>query len=186
VVDELIEQAVQIIKDGGVIAYPTEGVFGLGCDPENQTAVKRILRMKQREMTQGLILVASSTDQVLPVTTMDPIALVQMTSVTWPGATTWVLPATDKIPAWVKGDHQGVAVRVTSHPVAYAITQQLGRPIISTSANPHHMPPATNAEQVQGYFPEHIDLIIPGQVDKNLGPSEIRDSLSGKILRKRT
>ncbi|MGV6852399.1 MAG: L-threonylcarbamoyladenylate synthase [bacterium] len=180
-----ISQATAVLKEGGVIAYPTEGMYGLGCDPYNKTAVLRIIRMKQRQIEAGLILIGNHSGQVLPVTTMEPLALTQMTKMTWPGPTTWVLPCSDRVPDWIRGEQEGVAVRVSNHPIAAALTEDFGQLLVSTSANPHHMPPATNVEQVLGYFPNQIDFILEGDVNESLGASEIRDISSGLILRKK-
>jgi L-threonylcarbamoyladenylate synthase len=178
-----LKRALRVLQAGGVIAYPTEAVFGLGCRPDSATAVARVLRMKGRAADKGVILVASDVEQVRP--------LVESTRVpwdtvlpTWPGPVTWILPAAPGVlPSWITGGRAGVAVRVSAHPVVRALCGAAG-PLVSTSANPSNRPPARNVLQVLGYFRGRVDLVVPGRLGGACRPSEIRDAISGRILRK--
>lgn len=177
-----LKRALRVLQAEGVIAYPTEAVFGLGCRPDAATAVARILCMKGRAAHKGLILVASDVGQIRP--------LVENTRVpwdsvlpTWPGPVTWILPAAPGVlPSWITGGRPGVAVRVSAHPVIRALCDAAG-PLISTSANPSNRPPARNVLQVLRYFSHEVDFIVPGELGGARRPSEIRDALSGQILR---
>lgn len=174
---------INILKRGGIIAYPTEAVFGLGCDPDNEAAVLKLLRLKQRDVTKGLILIASSWEQIQPlVATVAPQVLAKVLA-TWPGPYTWLLPASNQVPVWIKGEHASVALRVTAHPVAKAICEAYGKPIVSTSANLAALPPARTTNEVQQQFPSGIDLIVPGNVGPLQEPTPIRDALTGAIIR---
>jgi len=176
-----IKQAVKILQEGGIIAYPTEGVFGLGCDPFNQTAVMRLLKIKQRDVTKGLILIAASWDQVTD--------LIKLTNIDLPkldpkNPITWVFPATKKPPMWVRGDFKSIAIRITTHPLAKKLCQKFGGPIISTSANLAGQNPIQNTKQAQEQFAAIIDFILPGEVGDLNKPSQICDIKTSQLIRK--
>lgn len=182
-----IAQAAAVIHEGGIVAYPTEAVIGLGCDPFNQTSVMRLLRIKQRPVEKGLILIAANWDQLQPLCKkMSPKLLAKVLAV-WPGPVTWVLPSSKYIPRWITGDHDTVAVRVTDHPIAKALCQYYGGPIVSTSANLADQPPARTLLQLRQQFQRQlligIDFMISGKVGKLKQPTMIRDFATDRILR---
>jgi len=113
-----IREAGRVMRSGGVIVYPTEAVWGVGCDPQNRGAVERLLAMKNREWQKGLILIAAHIEQVEPYIEVPSRMAWRRATATWPGASTWVFPATDHCPMWISGDRDTVAMRVTAHPVA--------------------------------------------------------------------
>ncbi len=127
--------AAGLLKQGGVIVYPTEAVWGVGCDPQNHKAVMRLLAMKNREWQKGLILIAAHIEQVEPYIDMPSRMAWRRATATWPGASTWVFPATDYCPMWISGERSTVAVRVTAHPLAARLCDEFGGAIVSTSAN---------------------------------------------------
>ncbi len=177
-----LNRAVKTLNQGGIIAYPTEAVFGLGCYPEDVYSVARILSLKGRSVKKGLILVAASLEQIESYVDYPDDIVRQKVSVSWPGSVTWVLPATENVPGWISGYKDTVAVRVSAHPTVQALCQ-LGGVIVSTSANPARKTPATNAFKVRSYFGNNIDYILSGNTGgKNL-PTEIRDAISGNVLR---
>lgn len=177
-----LNQAIRIIKSGGVIAYPTEAVYGLGCLPENFPAVKKILHLKQRQMHKGLILVAADVSQLEQYISFPNQAVRKQVLDTWPGPVTWILPAKPAVPVWIRGNHASVAVRVSNHPLVRELCSKTG-PIVSTSANPTGRPPARTIWKVINYFGRSLEYILPGKIDIHRGPTEIRDAISGKILR---
>lgn len=135
-------QAQITMAQGGVIAYPTEAVYGYGCDPFNEEAVERLLAIKERPWHKGLILIAADMDQLEPL--LAPLTPEQLARLedTWPGPNTWLIPdPEDLVPKIVKGVHGSVAVRVCGHPVARRLCEQWGGPIVSTSANRSGEPP---------------------------------------------
>ncbi|MGH8118997.1 MAG: L-threonylcarbamoyladenylate synthase [Gammaproteobacteria bacterium] len=174
--------AVRILEDGGVVAYPTEAVYGLGCVPECRKAVYRLLRLKKRQMAKGLILVAASAEQLDKYVQFRDLSVKERVLATWPGPVTWLLPAKRVVPDWIKGNHATVAVRVSGHPVVNALCRDAGV-LVSTSANPEHMPPARTLRKVVYYFGHALDYIVPGEVGGLSMPTEIRDARSGRILR---
>jgi L-threonylcarbamoyladenylate synthase len=178
-----IREAVRRIAAGGVIAYPTETVYGLGCDPFNGPAVLRLLKLKQRDIDQGVILIASEFAQLEPL-------LCPLSSAAWKRVTgntarpvTWVLPCPVEIPVWLRGAHTSLAVRITRHPIARALCDRWGVPLVSTSANLHGRRPATAPHQVRRAFSGQLDYLLHGPVGANGRPSQIRDGLTGEILR---
>lgn len=169
---------------GGVIAYPTEAVWGLGCDPWDAQAVDRILDMKRRPMDKGVILVASSVDQVRFLLDPLPAGLQREAEQHWPGPVTCLLPDVEQqIPEWVRGRHSSIAVRVSSHPVIRALCETAGMPLVSTSCNPAGRQPARSIWQVRRYFGNELDWIVPGDLGGNRQPSRILDIVSGRQLR---
>lgn len=177
-------KAAAILREGGVIAYPTEGVWGLGCDPANEAAVHRILALKGRPVEKGLILVAGSIRQVAPLLAGLSKADRATLEATWPGPTTWLVPDVDQvIPPWIKGKFDTVAIRVSDHPLVAALCTAFGGMIVSTSANPADRPPALSREEVEAYFRDDLDLVVPGELGSRAGPSEIRELASGRVIR---
>jgi L-threonylcarbamoyladenylate synthase len=176
---QIIRRASRLLHSGGVIAYPTEGVFGLGCLPNNATAVYKILEMKGRDVSKGLILIASDARQLddwidlgdadIPSTESSP--------------TTWIVPATDAAPSWIRGAHETVAVRLTTHPIARALCEEAASCIVSTSANLSGHPPARNATVLRRQFGPLVDYVVPGQCGPARGASEIRDIRTNRIVR---
>ena len=180
-----IDNAVAVLRRGGVIAYPTEGVWGLGCDPLDEAAVRRLLALKRRPVDKGLILVASSPAQLdawadwaaLPPERRDA------TLASWPGPHTWIVPAKANAPRWITGDHDGVAVRISAHPVVVALCAAFGGAIVSTSANRTAEPaPRARAELAAG-IAAGVDAIVAGETTGLAQPTAIRDARDGTILR---
>jgi L-threonylcarbamoyladenylate synthase len=176
-----VSEARALIKAGKVIAYPTEAVYGLGCDPFNQQAVEKILSLKQRNSSQGLIILISNWEQLAPL--IAPISLEQQQKLksTWPGPVTWIFPKSTDIPKFVSGEHESIAIRMSAHPLANEIC--LDGPIISTSANIHGKAPAVNLLDLQNQFPEGIDAILNGELGGLSQPSSIFDLITGNRLR---
>lgn len=178
-----IEKAVSVLKAGGVIAYPTEGVYGLGCDPSNFAAVERILTIKQRTMEKGLVLIASSWDQVSSyVADLPPETLAKIQK-SWPGPITWLFPAKDNVPLWIVGSYDTVALRVTNHPLAAALCKAYGGAIVSTSANVTNQMPLRHYQQVKRQFGSQIDFILEGRVGNLTKPTQIWDAKTGRNIR---
>jgi len=175
--------AVERLNAGELIAYPTEAVFGLGCDPSNEAAVQRLLALKSRPVSAGLILIGAHFEQfeawVAPVGEEQLKRAMQ----TWPGPVTWLFPRGERAPDWITGQHPTLAVRVTAHPVCIELCEAFGGPIVSTSANPHSAPPARSAGQVEDYFGSFIGGILAGALGSGERPSEIRDLETGRVLR---
>lgn len=175
----------RIMKQGGVIAYPTEAVWGLGCDPHNEKAVNAILALKQRSVDKGLIIVASSIEQLTPYLSGLSDVHQQTLNDSWPGPYTWLVPVNDAVPSWISGRHPSVALRVSKHPYVRYLCDAFGGAIVSTSANPQGKPAPKYAWQVHRYFTNNplLDHVARGSVGGNRNASTITDLLTGKVLR---
>ncbi|MBA4502936.1 L-threonylcarbamoyladenylate synthase [Marinobacterium marinum] len=179
-----LKEAVRCIKGGGIIAYPTEAVWGLGCDPYNRQAVQRLLDLKRRPEHKGLILVAADEAQIAPLLAPLSRKQRQCLSETWPGPNTWLLPDPQGlIPHWVKGCHSQVAVRISAHPLVQALCRAYGGPLISTSANRSTSDPARSKLKVSAYFGSSLDFILPGELGGSDKPSVIRNIIDMKTIR---
>jgi L-threonylcarbamoyladenylate synthase len=177
------DYAINCLRAGGIIAYPTEGVYGLGCDPFNETAVNRVLSLKQRSSQQGLILIAAAWSDIAHL--IQPLSPEQLAQAFTPHAEpiTWIFPASDKTPPWIHGQHHTIALRLTTHPEAKTLCQQYGQALVSTSANIHGQPTLTHSAAIQQQWHNAIDYILPGRVGGLNKPSQIRDIITGEILR---
>jgi L-threonylcarbamoyladenylate synthase len=176
--------AARLLRAGGVVAYPTEGVYGLGCDPLDGAAVDTVLRLKGRSRRKGLILIAADFEQVAPFLAplRDP-KLAKRLALDWPGPVTWVLRAGWAVPSWLTGGRDTLAVRVTAHAGAAALCRAFGRTLVSTSANRSGGAPARSALAVRRLFGDAVDMILHGPLGGLAGPTPIRDGTSGKLLR---
>jgi L-threonylcarbamoyladenylate synthase len=178
------KQAIVAVNQGKVIAYPTEAVWGLGCDPFNAEAVKTLLKLKKRPVEKGLILVVASYAQLEPLLA-ESVTLEQRELIQRPRAkpTTWLVPfKPDKVPRWISGEHDTVAVRISAHSMVKALCEEAGGPIVSTSANPQGCQPAREAFQVQRYFKNQVQ-ICRGRIGNSAQASTIKDLLTGAIIR---
>lgn len=169
---------------GQVFAYPTEAVFGLGCDPQNKDAMYKILELKQREVEKGVILIASDFSQIAPYIEFDSLDddTRQKILASWPGPVTWLMPKSDFTPNWISGDSNMVAVRITAHPLVRQMCDLVAHPIVSTSANPATLPPARNYHELSKYFGKDL-RVIQGNLGKQRTPSKIYHSQTLEIIR---
>ena len=179
-----LKRAVHSLRGGALIAYPTESVFGLGCDPYNRDAVDRVLAVKRRPAGRGLILLGSEISQFAPFLAGVDRATRDMMEATWPGPVTWVVPCTASVPAWLRASDDTVALRVTAHPLAASLCQLFGDAVVSTSANLRGRPPARSALQVRLRLKAtRLGYILPGATGGSRRPSEIRDARTRAVLR---
>ena len=175
---------VDIINQGGVIAYPTESVWGLGCNPWNKKAVNKILSLKKRNSEKGFILVGSHISQFSPLVNILPTAQKETLEDSWPGPHTWVIP--DEMqwaPVWVRGRFNTVAVRVSRHPEIVSLCNALMQPIISTSANTTGKDALVDQNSVETSFSNTIDAIFSGTIGKHKKPTTIQDLFTGHTIR---
>jgi L-threonylcarbamoyladenylate synthase len=178
-----IREAARKIASGGLIAYPTETLYGLGCDPFSGPAVLRLLALKQRSIEQGLILIASHFSQVDFLLAAMPPAVRKRVMNPARRPVTWVLPCLPDVPYWMRGRHGSLAIRITTHPVAAGLCDRWGGPLVSTSANIHGRRPATGPLSVQKAFHDQLDYVLHDPAAAANRPSEIRDGITGAILR---
>jgi len=175
--------AAELLRAGRIIAYPTEAVFGLGCDPANESAVRDLLSLKDRHESAGLVLIASEFSQLKPWVADINEPLKNKAMQTWPGPVTWLFPRAASVPDYVAGKHDTIAVRITAHEPSRKLCKAFGSALISTSANPTASQPARSVEEVHEYFGVQIQGILSGPLGDSGKPSEIRDLASGKIIR---
>lgn len=177
-----LRRAVQTLESGGIIAYPTEAVFGIGCDPWNDDALLDLLAIKQRPWEKGLILIASDFNQLQDFIQPVPAEMLKQLQQTWPGPVTWLLPVREEVSELLTGAHDTIAVRVTAHPLTRQLCEAFGGAIVSTSANITGLRPAKNVHQVRWQLPG-VDYVMPGALGGASQPSQIRDARTGAILR---
>ncbi|WPC70324.1 Sua5/YciO/YrdC/YwlC family protein [Aeromonas hydrophila] len=179
------ELAVAALQRDGVIAYATEAVFGLGCDPDSESAVHRLLAIKQRPVEKGLILIASDLAQLQDYIDLDQLTSEQLARVeaSWPGPFTWIMPARSNTPAWLTGQFTTLAVRVTAHPQVHGLCCAFGKPLVSTSANLTGEEPARRVADIGELLASQLAYILPGEVGGQANPSEIKDARTGAIIR---
>jgi L-threonylcarbamoyladenylate synthase len=169
---------------GKIFAYPTEAVYGLGCDPDNEQAVMRLLSLKNRPVDKGVILVAQNYSQLLPYVDDKSIPMDKRTEIfsSWPGPVTWLLPASSQAPACLTGGSSLIAVRVSNHPIIQQLCELFDKPLVSTSANISGYDPALSIEQVKQQFADNV-VLVEGELGDATKPSKIRHGLSGQTIR---
>lgn len=179
-----VQFAANVINAGGVVAHPTEAVWGLACHPGNEEAVHQILNIKKRPIEKGLILVAGEAEFFSSILNDLPSDLVDRFLAPVSRPTTWLVPdEKDRVPSYIKGRFSSVALRVSSHPLVKELTHRVGAPLVSTSANPAGKEPAMNLHQARTYFWGQVDYLLPGHLGGYDKPSEIKDLLSGQVIR---
>jgi L-threonylcarbamoyladenylate synthase len=170
------------LRRGGLIAYPTESCYGLGCDPFNRRAVLRLLKLKRRAQHKGLILIASNYRQVARY--LHPLDFSQQQRLKTAGAQviTYLMPAKKTTPIWLRGAHDTLAVRLTAYPFARQLCQGVHNALVSTSANVSGRRAAKTYAECQLMFGRKV-WVLPGQVGKRQQPSTIIDWTDGCIVR---
>jgi L-threonylcarbamoyladenylate synthase len=172
-----------LVGRGGVIAYPTEAVFGLGCRPADAAACERILDLKGREAGKGLIVITDDLARIAHWLEPIPERLQARAEASWPGPHTWLWPARGSCPPWLRGAHTRLAVRVTAHPGVRALCAAAGSALVSTSANRAGEPPCRDAACVRSHFGGRVDGILDLACEGADAPSTIRDIVTGAWVR---
>jgi L-threonylcarbamoyladenylate synthase len=175
--------AARALRAGGIVACPTEAVWGLSCDPFDAEAVHALLALKQRPVHKGLILVADRAERFDALLAGIEPRRRALLAESWPGPATWLLPHHGLFPAWVTGDSDRIALRVTAHPLLAALCAAFDGPLVSTSANLAGHPPARTALRVRAQLREGIAALVPGELGGQAKPTVIRDLLTGAVVR---
>ena len=178
-----LADAVTALRKGNVIAYPTEAVWGLGCDPDNPRALERLFALKARHSAKGVILIAGNIAQIEAWLVGLDTVLRQRLLDSWPGPITWLVPNNGRSHPLVCGQHDKVALRVSSHPVVQALTNAFGGPIVSTSANRSGSSPIASADAIRKEWRDDV-VIVSGALGGRDRPSRICDLLTGDVLRR--
>ncbi len=182
---ETLAEAGESLRRGAIIAYPTEAVFGLGCDPWQRESVEALSRLKQRQPAQGFLIIAASESQIerfVDTAALEPQRLARVRA-SWPGPHTWVMPRRADVPAWLVGHHAGIAVRITAHAPAAALCRAFGGALVSTSANVHGTPPSMTADAALALFGAQLGGVLDAPIGELAQPTTIRDARTGEILR---
>jgi len=170
------------LRRGGIIAYPTESCYGLGCDPRNLRALKQIIRLKGRDAAKGMLLIADCFKRlklfIRPLSTAEQARVNR----SWPGPVTWVVPASAACPLLLTGGRATIAVRVTAHAEAARLCRSLGMALVSTSANKSGKKPAKTAAECRRIFGVQV-RVIAGRIGQRRRPSTLIDLATGKALR---
>ncbi|NIG36461.1 L-threonylcarbamoyladenylate synthase type 1 TsaC [Pantoea sp. ICBG 828] len=179
-----LDFCIEQLQQQQVIAYPTEAVFGLGCDPDSESAVMALLTLKQRPVEKGLILIAADYAQLEPYIADSELTVPQRERMfaSWPGPVTYVVPASPHTPRWLTGRFDSLAIRVSDHPQVQALCRGFGKPLVSTSANLTGQPPCRSAAEVAEQFGSQFP-VLQAATGGRLNPSEIRDAISGELIR---
>ncbi len=179
-----LDFCIEQLQQQAVIAYPTEAVFGLGCDPDSESAVMALLALKQRPVEKGLILIAADYTQLEPYIADRELSVLQRERMfaSWPGPVTYVVPASPHTPRWLTGRFDSLAIRVSDHPDVQALCRRFGKPLVSTSANLSGQPPCRTAMEVTQQFGGDFPVLL-AETGGRVNPSEIRDVISGELIR---
>lgn len=182
---ENLNHVVAALRQEEVIAYPTEAVFGVGCDPDSEQAVMKLLALKQRPVEKGLILIAANYEQLAPYIDDSQLTDEQKQRIfdSWPGPVTWVMPTKPGVPCFLTGQFDTIAVRVTDHPLVQALCLAFGKPLTSTSANLTGQEPGRTVAEVELQLGDRLAAILQGDTGGRENPSEIRDARTGQIFR---
>lgn len=174
-----------VLRRGGIVAYPTEAVWGLGCDPFDADAVQRLLDLKRRPAAKGMIVIAADLSQVIAHLHWDDLPETRRDAIlaSWPGPNTWLIPCKSHVPEWLRGDHDTLAVRITTHPIAAALCRAFQGPVVSTSANRAGEPPARILTDMLPDLLSQLDGWLEGDTSGLAQPSTIRDARGGDIVR---
>lgn len=180
-----IAEAATALQTGGVIAYPTEGVWGLGCDPRDEAAVLRLLAIKERTVDKGLIVIASHLEQLRPFLDLAAVPTDHLAGVlaSWPGPHTWVMPASADAPRWITGSHDGIAVRISAHAPVVELCNAFGHALVSTSANLAGQPAPVTRDTLDPALVAMLDGVLSGETGGLRAPTSIHDAVTGQALR---
>lgn len=178
-----LRRAAWTLRSGGILAYPTEAVFGLGCDPLNEKSVQRLLSIKQRPVSKGLILIGAQMAHLQPFMQEVDDSIMRKLLNTWPGPATWLLPAAKSVPNWLTGKHDRIALRLIAHPAAADLCRAFGGAIVSTSANLSKHPPAKTPLQARIRCANRADMVLSAKTGSLKSPTPIRDALTGQAIR---
>lgn len=177
------QQAAVAVSAGKIIAYPTEAIYGLGCDPDNELALDALLQLKIRDRNKGLILVANDWSQIEPyVGTVNEAKLATVME-SWPGPVTWIMPASKKTSQLLTGGRDTLAVRISDHPVVRELCGCCNSALVSTSANISGQPPFLSASEIEQSFADTIAGVVQGELGGLQNATSIFDMETGVQLR---
>ncbi len=171
------------LRQGGLLAYPTESCYGIGCLPRNNRALRRLVRLKKRPQDKGMIVIGDTAEQLQPLLRpLDKPTLAELKR-QWPARKTFLLPADSRLPPLLRGRGRSkLAVRVPDHAVARSLCRQLNTPLVSTSCNLAGRRPVKTERETRRLFGRRL-MIVGGRIGNARTPSQIIDWASGRRLR---
>ena len=178
-----LDAAADALNRGGVIAYPTETVYGLGCLPDNINAIKRLLQIKRRSREKGLILIGANRQQLAPYVSGLNENLWEKIETPGERTTTWIVPTAKSVSQWIRGNRNTLALRITRHAGARSLCLGCNSAIISTSANTSGSPPVQRSGDLSRELLDQLDYLLTGNCGDDQAPSRIEDIFSGEIIR---
>lgn len=178
-----LRRAGRVLRAGGVVSHATEGVWGLACDPSNEKAIRRILALKKRAATRGLIVVAADPTVLAPFVASEATESWQRAQSNWPGPVTWLLPVASGVCPLLSGGGPRIALRISAHPLCRALARVAGGAIVSTSANIAGRPAPVFGWQMRRSLNDGVDFVVGGHCQYPGTPSTIRDGVSGETIR---
>lgn len=170
-----LNRVAEVIRQGGVIAYPTDTFYGLGCDPFNEAAIERLFAIKQREWDKPILLIISDPSFVVWLTSERNERFERLSQHFWPGPLTLVLRASERLPSTLTGETGTIGIRLPDHALCRRIVNAAGGVLTGTSANLTGQPSAATAEGVQNQLGETLDLIVDGGPTPGGAPSTVLD-----------
>lgn len=162
IVGTSLEYAEATLRRGGVVAFPTETYYGLAVDPYNHAAVSRVYRLKRRDAAKPLMLLIAEEEQLCGLVKNVPSLYGPLIKKYWPGPLTLIFQAKSTLSCQVTGNSGTVGIRISSHPLAFALAARVGQPITATSANISGQPPANSVGAVAAMFGDNLDYILDG------------------------
>ncbi|MBW1689553.1 MAG: threonylcarbamoyl-AMP synthase [Deltaproteobacteria bacterium] len=170
-----LQRAISIIEEGGIVAFPTESFYGLGVDATNSSAIERLFLVKKRDPGLPLLILISSIHELSKYTASIPVGALKLARRFWPGGLTMILQSSQALPSVLTAGTGKIGIRISSHPVAHALTRALNHPVTGTSANISGRPPCIRADQVVECLGEQVDLILDGGITEGARPSTLLD-----------
>ena len=177
-----LNRLLHAVSKGAVFGYPTDTIWGFGCHPLIASSANRIRQIKNRSPDKGLILLSSRLEYCMAYVDVEADQL-QPVQVDSHQPTTWLVPASDFCPPWIRGNHATVAIRITDHPLVRLICDRLQAPIVSTSANRAGKSSVRNSQQMRKQFRYELDFIVTGFAAGANRPSAIKSLATGNSLR---
>jgi L-threonylcarbamoyladenylate synthase len=172
--EKLIDEAVAMIRDGAICAYPTETFYGLGVDVTNEKAIKRLFDIKRRDYGNPIAVIVADQNMLSEVVEEVSNKSLVLMDTFWPGPLTILFKTNKKISGLLTTNTGKIGIRISSHPVATMMVRKLGRPLTTTSANLSGFPPSLSVRHVKSFFGDKIDLIIDsGELPPSVGSTVI-------------
>ncbi len=182
-VDKITAEVLRVLKNGGIVAYPTESFYALGVMAGDKNAVNKLFLLKKRPSEKAMPVIVGSLDILKTIVKHIPPGSEALMTKYWPGPLTIIFDSKNNLPEILTDDRGKIAVRIPGESFALDLAKAADFPVTATSANISGKPPAQEAEQIMKYFNEKIDMIVDGGKNPGGKLSTIIDAVSLKVLR---